>query len=311
MSCDASRKKYLGAVVGGSAVWRRVFGSDERAIKVLEYAYSSTKRWEELAREKDVRQFGSAYSMPRTTMVSDDALAASRLLHTDMSAQGFPSKHAPPEQLADDSFVRSMRHQLTIKQASDITASAKVWGLIQAGRTGDTETLREWKRMADTVLAQTTAVTGKNDRPASDMVLSNPHSHDGKWFHASPHRFRVGDIVSGRIGDHAGANQSDPAPVVYLTNSPVPHNTVGGYITQDKEHGNNWHVYEVEPLHKLKFGDDFGEAQVGAAQVVRYVGNAFGIMEQARVRASRRRKSPEGSSVKENQVRKSNKKRWG
>lgn len=311
MSCDGSRKKYWKDVVDESSQWRRIFGSNERAIKALEYIYKSSVRASEKRRQDDVKAFGDAYQTPRTTTAKDEDIASAMLWNADMAAKGYPSKHGPPAGLATSDFSRYARRELTIRQAAQIEGGARVWETIQAARTGDVEELRSAKSTAARALDRSDARTEQGDRPDGDRVLRNPHAHDGAWFHSSPHRFKVGDIIQGRIGDIAGANQSNPKPAVYLTNSSVPHHTIEGHIQRGHENGDTWHVYEVEPLDKVAYGADYGEANAPTARVTRYVGNAFGILDQARKRANRRGMQNDGSTVDAAQVKRSNTKKWG
>jgi len=53
-----------------------------------------------------------------------------------------------------------------------------------------------------------------------------------KWFHASPGKFKHGDILGQPVVDW-----------VFLTNEIRPHATLADVIVRD-----NWYIYEVEPL---------------------------------------------------------------
>lgn len=90
-----------------------------------------------------------------------------------------------------------------------------------------------------------------------------------RYFHASPVRFRYGDILTGGHEGGAGYKHWD----VCMTNSPVPHATISDKVTR------SWHVYEVEPLYRVGFCEGNGEYQTKAARVIRRVGNAKAILD--------------------------------
>src|SRR5690606_4805309 len=63
-----------------------------------------------------------------------------------------------------------------------------------------------------------------------------------KYYHASPRRFRNGDILTG--GHDGGFGYAHDN--VCITTSPAPHVTV-----YEKAFMEDWHVYEVEPLGEV------------------------------------------------------------
>ena len=81
-----------------------------------------------------------------------------------------------------------------------------------------------------------------------------------KYFHASPKRMRLGTILC--------ANGK-----VFLTESAIPH-----YTVFEQAYLDGWHVYEVEPLHNVQLGTMWDEWITRSAKIVRYVGNARGII---------------------------------
>jgi hypothetical protein len=91
-----------------------------------------------------------------------------------------------------------------------------------------------------------------------------------KFYHASPRRFKVGDVLSPR-GD---------SPGIFLTTDPVPHYT----ILEDVEASKSpWYVYEVEPLGDVVpgFWDDLIASRV---KILRFVGNAQGMVNRTKKR---------------------------
>jgi hypothetical protein len=132
--------------------------------------------------------------------------------------------------------------------------------------------------------------------------------HEEKWpykvkfYHASPRRLPVGSlIVPAREIPHIKPvfpqieGSLDTGTYVYLTTSPIPHETVTDKIeTSDRP----WHVYEVEPIGEMQAGQSH-DVLVKQARVVRYVGNALGLLQKAPARPDRdvRRPGWKGSHV--------------
>ena len=85
-----------------------------------------------------------------------------------------------------------------------------------------------------------------------------------KFYHVSPYRIKVGEIIT------------NPEGLVYFTTSPVPHYTIAPEILTSRK---QWHVYEVEPIGLIEMGE-WEDLRAPRAQVVRYVGNARGILEK-------------------------------
>lgn len=81
-----------------------------------------------------------------------------------------------------------------------------------------------------------------------------------KYYHASPHRFKPGDL----IGSHD--------TLVFMTGAQMPHYTIHREATRE-----NWFVYRVRPLYKVNQGHCWDEAWTVMAEIVRCVGTARGI----------------------------------
>lgn len=81
-----------------------------------------------------------------------------------------------------------------------------------------------------------------------------------KFYHASPHRFKPGDL----IGSH-------DTPV-FMTGAQMPHYTIHAQAVKE-----NWYVYRVRPLYKVNPGHVWDEAWTVMAEVVRCVAAARGI----------------------------------
>lgn len=97
-------------------------------------------------------------------------------------------------------------------------------------------------------------------------------SHFKHYYHASPRRFRYGDILTPGIHHDGGYRASGEGhDQVCLTTSPVPHATI-----LDRAVEEDWYVYEVEPLEDMRHQRPNGnhELQCGSAKVIKLVGNA-------------------------------------
>jgi len=94
-----------------------------------------------------------------------------------------------------------------------------------------------------------------------------------RYYHASPKRFRNGDVLE---GNHPGG-YGYCHDKVCLTDSPSPH-----YTISDKAIRENWFVYEVEPLEKVGYAGGNDEFQTGSAKVLKMIGRAKPIFEHAR-----------------------------
>lgn len=89
-----------------------------------------------------------------------------------------------------------------------------------------------------------------------------------RFYHASPRRFRHGDVLTGgHPGGYGVAHRN-----VCMTGAPQPHGTI-----LEKALSGDWHVYEVEPLDEVRFNDYNGEFQSRSARVLRKVGSARGL----------------------------------
>lgn len=100
-----------------------------------------------------------------------------------------------------------------------------------------------------------------------------------RLYYATPRRYRVGQVIrpsalgKGRLWQYHFTG-------VFCTTREEPHYTILPATIKD-----GWHVYEVRPEGKVKYGRMWDEVQVEAVEVVRYVGTARGI-----VRLHKRRK---------------------
>lgn len=112
-----------------------------------------------------------------------------------------------------------------------------------------------------------------------------------KFYHASPRRFRHGDILTGHRPGGYGSNH----PNVCMTTDPMPHATIrsvipgwpdyhpGWDVTKDAPRDPsdaNWTIYEVEPLYPPMFVPENHEYQTRAAKVIRAVGPAKAFLQR-------------------------------
>ncbi len=108
-----------------------------------------------------------------------------------------------------------------------------------------------------------------------------------RFYHASPKRFKQGDILTG--GHEGGANTTHTN--VCMTTSPIPHATITGYIPGwpgyrghfDDRYSldaSEWYVYEVEPLYEPRYSHGYHEYQTRAAKVLRLVNKAAPILQK-------------------------------
>ena len=113
-----------------------------------------------------------------------------------------------------------------------------------------------------------------------------------KFYHASPRRFRHGDILTGNKPGGIGYGHQN----VCLTTSPIPHATIASLIPDWSGHYYNpdsipmtghtqpvvdkdWFVYEVEPLAKVGYVEGNSEYQTRAARVVKNLGKASALLK--------------------------------
>jgi hypothetical protein len=89
-----------------------------------------------------------------------------------------------------------------------------------------------------------------------------------RFYHASPRRFRHGDLLT---GGHDGG-YGYPHPNVCMTNSPAPHGTVAHKAVEE-----NWLVYEVQPNGTVTHNEGNGEYQARSATVLQCVGRAAAL----------------------------------
>lgn len=98
------------------------------------------------------------------------------------------------------------------------------------------------------------------------------------YYHASPRRFRHGDLLT---GGHAGG-YGVAHPCVCMTDSPAPHGTI-----LSRALGEDWFVYEVLPAAKVHYCESNQEFQAASATVVRMVGRARALAAKRRPGAVR------------------------
>jgi hypothetical protein len=103
-----------------------------------------------------------------------------------------------------------------------------------------------------------------------------------KFYHASPKRFRHGDILTGGHSGGYGVAHDN----VCMTTSPDPHGTIRYSIpdwTESSKSGGStrdWYVYEVEPLYGVRYVEGNSEYQTRAARVVANLGKASAILKK-------------------------------
>lgn len=120
-----------------------------------------------------------------------------------------------------------------------------------------------------------------------------------RFYHASPRRFRHGDILTGGHSGGWGSAHSN----VCMTTSPDPHVTIRASIpgwsnshTQEyidaygddesrpgrlqSQASTDWYVYEVEPMHSVRYVKGNNEYQTRAARVIRNLGKASALLKK-------------------------------
>jgi len=131
-----------------------------------------------------------------------------------------------------------------------------------------------------------------------------------KFYHASPKRFRHGDILRG--DQMGGANTNHPN--VCMTTKPDPHATISTSIpgwkgykphpppevankwvglptkeyvaaydaweAEQTKKPQDWYIYEVEPLTDPTYNEGWHEYQTKAAKVIRVVGKAKALLQK-------------------------------
>ena len=85
-----------------------------------------------------------------------------------------------------------------------------------------------------------------------------------KYYHASPKRHKPGEVL---VGQSCGWSSS--VPVVFMTQSPIPHYTIFDEAVED-----NWFIYRVIPTSKVKIGRCWDEALSESVEIVKCVGRA-------------------------------------
>ena len=104
------------------------------------------------------------------------------------------------------------------------------------------------------------------------------------FFHVSPHKFKVGELIVPEPGSRH----------VFLADSPVPHFTIAHERvlpdpeirqaridsgTWNPEWDGGWHSYEVEPVGPLLYGAENEELRCTNARVLQDVGDARTILK--------------------------------
>jgi hypothetical protein len=112
-----------------------------------------------------------------------------------------------------------------------------------------------------------------------------------KFYHASPKRFRYGDILVGGLSGGSGYGHLN----VCLTTTPVPHPTIQSHIPGWKGHywgggespylekpviDRDWFVYEVEPIGPVHYVAGNDEYQAKRAKVLKNLGKAKSFLQR-------------------------------
>lgn len=103
------------------------------------------------------------------------------------------------------------------------------------------------------------------------------------FYHASPMRFRHGDLIT---GGHSGGGGYEH-PNVCMTTQPTPHDTIAsnipgwlGYKPKPESSGDkDWFVYQVEPVGKVQYNDGWKEYQASSARVIKNLGKAAAFLQ--------------------------------
>ncbi|TXH10286.1 MAG: hypothetical protein E6R04_05805 [Spirochaetes bacterium] len=102
------------------------------------------------------------------------------------------------------------------------------------------------------------------------------------FYHASPKRFRHGDVLRGNMSGGYGSEHEN----VCMTTTPKPHGTIQSAIQDD------WFVYEVEPVGPVWFVEINKEYQAHQAVVKSLVGRAGALNKNHPSPSRQRAKSP-------------------
>jgi hypothetical protein len=101
-----------------------------------------------------------------------------------------------------------------------------------------------------------------------------------KFYHASPKRFRYGQVLfGGKSGGWIDKNHDDKSVLedincIYMTTNPMPHGTIARSGIDD------WFIYEVEPLQDVKYNGGNLEYVTHSAKVVKNVGTARSFLQR-------------------------------
>ncbi len=88
---------------------------------------------------------------------------------------------------------------------------------------------------------------------------------DKRFFHASPRRFQVGQTLT--ASRQVKKNYQWCEQGIFVTDKPAAHHTIY-YDIQNK----GWHLYEVEPLCRMKRGYYYAEWIANQVVIINYVG---------------------------------------
>jgi len=123
------------------------------------------------------------------------------------------------------------------------------------------------------------------------------------FYHASPERFRHGDVLRGNMSGGYGSEHEN----VCMTTTPKPHGTIQSAIQDD------WFVYEVEPVGPVWFVEVNNEYQAKQAVVKSMVGKAGAMNKNHPIPSLMHAKSPVGEKqrLKKQQNRLEKRLNWG
>ncbi|MCL4384172.1 hypothetical protein M1116_01865 [Patescibacteria group bacterium] len=120
------------------------------------------------------------------------------------------------------------------------------------------------------------------------------------FYHVSPHKFKVGEVVRPGPGDTEVSLADSPAPHQTISRERVlPDEFTKGYLSEigrfKKEWEGKWYSYEVEPLGGVRWEPEFQELRCKAAEVVRVVGDARALLQHNEERLKKHGVNPDKS----------------
>lgn len=133
------------------------------------------------------------------------------------------------------------------------------------------------------------AVLTEHER-SRDRKFEQREKHN--YYHASKKRYIPGDIIESYFArDKEGELfKSKTKPSVYLTDNPAPHRSL-----VDREDLQDYFVYRVVPLDKVKFGSMDDELTTNKVRVVELIGHAGGFVERKQSSVVKHRRFPDYS----------------